>query len=279
MNFKAAAGIVFVLNVALSSGCRSSHFSTVQTNSPRSASGHFVARTLQIAGRNLRYTIYLPPGYNRATLWPVILSLHGAGECGSDGILPSQAGLGAELRSAPARFPCIVIFPQTAYPIRYWTSDFDSVLAMLDQTVIDYHGDSQRLYLTGYSLGGAGAWFLAAIHPGKFAALVPICGRIAISPDRAHDTLIHHLVTERDPYSAVAARIGHTPVWVFHGIDDPIVPVIQSQRIVSALKARGGNVRLTVYPSVGHDAWETAYADPDLPRWLLACHLSTVRRN
>ena len=270
VNIKAAAGIV--LYVALFSGCRSSHFASAQANI---APGQFLTRSVNVAGRSHRYTIYLPRGYNRQALWPVILSLHGSGECGSDGVLPSEAGLGAELRLAPDRFPCIVVFPQTTQHLRYWTGDFDQALAALHQTVQEYHGDPTRLYLTGYSLGGAGTWFLAARHPGTFAALVPVCGRIAVLPDRARDPLIHQLVTARDPYAAVAARISHTPVWVFHGEADPIIPVMESRRIVAAVKSQGGAARLTTYPGVGHGAWVPAYAEPDLPRWLLAQHLPT----
>src|SRR5215469_1209454 len=39
-------------------------------------------------------------------------------------------------------------------------------------------GDPKRTYLTGVSMGGYGSWYLASTHPGKFAAVVPICGGI-----------------------------------------------------------------------------------------------------
>lgn len=265
-----AAGAVLLLSAVLSSGCRlpaGGHRAATTT------AGQFLTRTLVVQGRSHRYTVYLPPGYTATKTWPVILSLHGSSECEADGVTPSQAGLGAELRIAPDRYPCIVIFPQTLYPYRYWTSDFGQAIAALNQTVREYHGDTHRLYLTGYSLGGSGTWFLAAEHPGKFAALVPICGRIAVKPDRARNLLIHRLVTEADPYAAVAERIGHTPVRVFHGQADPIVPVAQSRHVVAALQALGGDVQLMEYPGVGHDAWDAAYADPTLPRWLFAQRL------
>jgi predicted peptidase len=273
MHRAAAATAVLVLSVVLFSGCRSSQ--AKHTGPAVSPPGQFLSRTITVAGKRHRYRVYLPPGYNHQTEWPVILSLHGTGECGTDGTRPSEAGLGEALRATPSLYPCIVVFPQTSAHLHYWTDDFDQALATLNASAHEFGGDPHRLYLTGYSLGGSGTWFLAARHPGVFAAIAPVCGRIAVQPDRARDPLIHSLVTARDPYAAVAARIGRTPVWVFHGQDDPIVPVQQSRHITAALKAHGGNIRLTEYPGVGHTAWVNAYADPDLPRWLLSQRLPT----
>jgi len=217
-----------------------------------------------------RYTVYLPPGYVPSRLWPVIVSLHGSGECGTDGVKPSGAGIGEALRQFPERFPCIVVFPQTTHALRYWTDDQDMVLAELAQAVQQYQGDRHRLYLTGYSLGGSGTWFLAACNPGKFAAAVPICGRVAIKPSRAYNQEIHSWAVSSNPYASVALHVGRLPAWVFHGAEDPIVPVSESRIIVSALKAHGGDVRFTELPHVGHGAWVSAYADPALPKWLLS---------
>lgn len=144
------------------------------------------------------------------------------------------------------------------------------VLTELAQAVRQFRGDRQRLYLTGYSLGGAGTWFLAARNPGTFAAIAPICGRVAIKPDRAHDSTVHHWVTSRDPYELVAGRIGRLPAWIFHGATDPIVPVSESRTMAAKLRARGGEVRYTELAGVGHGVWVPAYADPALPGWLLS---------
>jgi predicted peptidase len=174
----------------------------------------------------------------------------------------------------PTRYPCLIVFPQTDSQTDYWSRDQAQVLAALAQTVRYYHGDTQRLYLTGYSLGGAGAWYLAATHPGLFAALVPISPRVAVRPDRVrHNPAMVQLATSHDPYAAVAACVSVMPIWVFHGQDDPIVPVSESRRMSAALAARHAPVRLTIYPGVGHDAWDLAYADPALPRWLFSQHL------
>ena len=80
-----------------------------------------------------------------------------------------------------------------------------------------------------------------------------------------------------DPYTATARKIGKTPVWVFHGEADPVVPVTESRQMVAALKAAGGNVRYTEYPGVKHESWDNAYAEPDLFPWLLAQKLTSAK--
>jgi predicted peptidase len=97
-------------------------------------------------------------------------------------------------------------------------------------------------------MGGTGTWALAAHCPERFAAIVPICGG-------------------RDP--AAAGRLTSVPAWAFHGADDRVVPLEQSERMIAALKQAGGDARLTVYPGVGHDAWTQTYANPRFYEWLL----------
>jgi hypothetical protein len=140
-------------------------------------------------------------------------------------------------------------------------------IAALDASVKEFHGDPQRLYLTGLSLGGYGTWEIAKNWPHKFAAVVPVCGGVfwSYAPDRWHDT---------DLPEQYARAIGRTPVWIFHGSEDPVVIPRQATLLYEALKANGGNVRFWEYAGVRHNAWDKAYADPDLPHWLLSHTLS-----
>ena len=62
----------------------------------------------------------------------------------------------------------------------------------------------------------------------------------------------------------------HLPVWAFHGAQDTAVPMAGGLEMVDAVNAAGGRVKFTVYPDVGHNAWDPAYADPMLYEWLLA---------
>ena len=65
-------------------------------------------------------------------------------------------------------------------------------------------------------------------------------------------------------------RLRRVPVWIVHGEDDEVIPVSWSKTLAQRLQACHGNVRLTIYPGVGHDAWSRTYADTSVMNWLLA---------
>jgi len=194
--------------------------------------------------------LYLPPGYGSVgRLWPCILYLHGASLRGHDIEKVTQYGLPAMLAGG-GDFPFIVISPQ-CLPDRGWT-DETSLTALLDEVCTKFNVDRKRVYLTGVSLGGRGVWYLASRCPGRFAAAAPLCGPADTS---------------------WTAGIGDTPVWVFHGMDDTVVPVDRSMAMVEALLGHGGSVRHTFYPDAGHNIVTRTYRNAELYSWFLAHEL------
>ncbi len=134
------------------------------------------------------------------------------------------------------------------------------LLALLDDITAKYAVDTNRVYLTGLSMGGYGTWDLGLAYPERFAAIVPICGG---------GQLISVILPSREKGPALKT-LG---VWAFHGGKDPVVPLEESQRMVAALKKAGvQDVKLTVYPKAGHDSWTEAYNNPELYQWLLEHH-------
>lgn len=219
----------------------------------------FLNRTVKAGNTTYRYQVYVPADWSKSKPWPVILFLHGAGERGADGLAQTQVGIGGAIRFHSDRFPAVVVMPQCRKDV--WWSDPQmeaQVLAALARTMKEFHGDPQRVYLTGLSMGGYGSYAIAAAHPGKFAAVVPICGGVVRPGGTAAG----------DAYGDVARKLGKTPVWIFHGDADPTVPVSESQKMNASIKAAGGNVRYTEYPGVKHNSWDKAYAEPDLAAWL-----------
>jgi predicted peptidase len=232
----------------------------------------FLDRTVTISGTAYHYQVFVPYGDSSKKKWPVILFLHGAGERGSDGLLQTQVGLGQAIRQDAARFPFIVVLPQCPKEKIWGEADMQALaLAALDASLREFHGDRGRVYLTGLSMGGFGAWELAARNPGRFAAIVPVCG--GVQPQKHWPQLRVTLVDElhnEDPFREVARRIASTPVWIFHGDADSLVPVEQSRHMAEALKAANANYKYTEYPGVDHNSWDKAYAEPDLVPWLLS---------
>jgi len=234
----------------------------------------FLDRTLSLHGATYKYQVFLPDNWSRKQQWPIILFLHGAGERGNDGLLQTDVGLPRAIRENRSRFPTIVVLPQCLTEV-WWTQPEmeELALAALAAATKEFKGDPKRTYLTGLSMGGFGSWDIAAKNPGKFAAVVPICGGIAMSEHfrQAHPDLAKNgYADEPKSYADVAQKIGKTPVWIFHGGSDDTVPVDGSRKMNDAVKAAGGNVRYTEYPGVGHNSWDKAYAEPELMPWLLS---------
>jgi predicted peptidase len=151
-------------------------------------------------------------------------------------------------------------------------------LKALDQIIEELNGDRKRTYLTGLSMGGYGSWAIVAKNPARFAALAIVCGGVRPPPGVNVPQPSDGLAAAADPYGTVAAKVGKTPVWVFHGGADTAVPVTESRKMVEALKSAGGNVRYNEYEGVGHNSWDRAYGEPEIFTWMLAQKLKAVRR-
>ncbi len=194
-----------------------------------------------------KYLLFLPEGYGKKQhRWPMILFLHGAGEGGDDLEKVKVHGL-PKIVEKQKDFPFIVVSPQ--YPKGdWWTHRVDVLINLLDNIVSRYNVDTERIYLTGLSMGGYGTWDLACKYPERFAAVAPICG--GGSTD-------------------VARNLVNVPVWAFHGAKDDVVFLKASQEMVDAVNKAGGNAKLTVYPDAGHNSWTKTYDNKQLYDWFL----------
>jgi predicted peptidase len=198
---------------------------------------------------SLQYLLYTPPAYTPEgdTLLPLLLFLHGGGEGGTDLEKVKTHGPPMMVDTGMV-FPFFVLSPQNPREKGLW--DEHAVARLLDSIMAEYPVDPARVYLTGLSRGGYGAWRMAMQYPGKFAALVPICGVV--------------------PGGVYASWVPDIPIWVFHGDQDDVIPVNESIGAIARLQQLGRtNVKFSIYPGVGHNSWEKAYAEPKLIPWLL----------
>ena len=202
---------------------------------------------------SLRYLLYMPKAETQpADGFPLVLFLHGGGECGNDIRKVTRHGP-PKLIEQGKQFPFIVVSPQNPSSTQFW--DDQQIIRLLDELESELPVDKSRVYLTGLSRAGYGAWRTAIQNPDRFAALVPISGGGAV------------------PY---AKKLIDLPTWVFHGAKDPVIPIVESQRMVDALREAGCNVKFTIYPEAKHDAWSAAYDNPELYKWLLEQKLAVV---
>jgi predicted peptidase len=221
----------------------------------------FQTRTLTLENESYTYKIYVPAKLQGQRNVPVLTLLHGIGQRGTGGFVPTAGATATLAKQYLEQVPAVILFPQCR-PGRFWHQpDMERmVLAQLEQTVAEFGADRQRLYLGGVSMGGFGLWHLAAQHPGKFAALISVCGG---SP-----------ILTGDRFTRLAQKVGQTPAWVFHGSADRVVPVSESRQLVEALKRVPGNrVRYSEYEGVGHNVWLQVMKESELLPWLFAQRL------
>ena len=197
------------------------------------------------------YQLFVPPGVPETSQkdgarYPLMVFLHGSGERGSDVARVKVHGP-PKLADRDPNFPFILISPLLPAEEDWDIAKLD---AILDHAMATLPVDPDRVYLTGLSRGGHATWRWAAAEPARFAAIAAVAGR-------------------GDPATACALK--DLPVWAFHGDRDDVVVPEGSFAMARAIRACGGHEsRLTIYPDLGHNAWDPAYADPALYLWLLS---------
>jgi predicted peptidase len=206
------------------------------------------------------YLLFLPNDYGKDDRkWPLIIFLHGGGESGEDVNLVKTHGPPKLVEERPGDFPFIVASPQApkyeAPNIDRW--DARLLSQFLDHLLAEFAADPDRVYLTGLSDGGFGTIRWAAREPKRFAAIVPICG---------------------GGWRYYGKHLKDVPIWMFHGDQDPGVPVRFAQELAEAIRAAGGDPKLTIYEGVGHDSWTATYNNPQLYQWLLSHKVSDRKR-
>ncbi|NIY94424.1 prolyl oligopeptidase family serine peptidase [Vibrio diazotrophicus] len=193
-----------------------------------------------------KFFVYLPKEYNeRDDKWPLIVSLHGSGERGTDLELLKKEGI-PKLIEEGADFPFVMVFPQCE-AFSAW--DPDRIKLLVEELVDSYHIDQSRLYLTGYSLGGYGTWATAIKYPELFAAIAPICGF----------ALLNDVV-----------RLSSIPVWTFNGENDEVMPYKVTEEIANIINKSGGDAKFTLYVDTGHNCWDETYRNEELYTWFMS---------
>jgi dienelactone hydrolase len=261
--------------VASASGMRTTYTIAVGRDDIRPVADKFLKLSFTDPATKVTmgYRLFVPDGYDPKQSYPLVLFLHGAGERGTDNEKQLTADLGATVWATPeeqAKHAAFVLAPQSngkPDSTTGWTSfmaddrfhPFDpqdqlvTAYHILQRVERDYSIDRKRVYLTGLSMGGFGAFALAIAHPNDFAALVSVCGG-------------------GDP--ARLAAIAKVPVWVFAAVFDPDVSVSRSVKTVQALRDAGASPRFTEYPTSAyfypspHFSWVPAYADSEMRDWM-----------
>ncbi len=199
---------------------------------------------------NFGYVKYLPKDYDEGKKYPLVIFLHGAGERGEDLDHAMRHGYMKYVREEGKEYPFIFVAPQCPAD-KYWGCYTESLLAFIDYVTETLPVDTDRIYLTGLSMGGTGTWMLAMADTNRFAAIAPICGSGIVWN---------------------GGCLAKLPIFIYHGDCDDIVPITESIGMLRAVNKNGGKAQMKICYGVGHNAWDYAYTDDSLLEWLLSQH-------
>lgn len=198
------------------------------------------------------YYLYLPPNFDPARTWPLIVFLHGYVPSITilDPWLPPE-----EVCAIAGRLGCMLLVPYGRRNTDFQGVGEVDVLTTLELVRRNYPVDERRVYVSGVSMGGMGAWNLALRHPGVFAAATPICGHTDMLrwwgwPADEVPPFKKWLIEWDNPIDLVMnARSG--AFFVQHGERDRLIPVQQSRNIVAAARELG--IPMDYYEHAGQD--------------------------
>jgi predicted peptidase len=224
--------------------------------------------------KGMPYRLLLPTDFDAARKYPLILNLHGGSGVGNDN-KSNLRNWSAKFVDASwrAKYPCIVVTPQAAGwwsvtgetmpeltealkktysepwqarfegrnypPMSIRNGPLTKAFALIDKLTEEFAVDTNRIYVLGHSMGGAGSWNAVWAAPERFAAAIPSAGGLLPWKD--------------------SAKFKHVPIWAFHGGSDPVVPTDFSREIFTRIKEVGGNMKYTELKNVKHNASQYAF--------------------
>jgi len=177
---------------------------------------------------NRRYTIAIPDGYTDEQPRALIIGLHWGGP-----VTPyiSKLYLLGLVSPALGELGAIIAAPDCT--AEHWANlnSEQVVIDLLDHFQSIYNIDSQRVLLTGYSMGGIGTWILAARHQERFPAAI--------------------IVSAKPPTDVVDVR-WEIPLYVIHSRQDEIFPLADTEAAVNHLKQKGVAIELDIVDGITH---------------------------
>jgi poly(3-hydroxybutyrate) depolymerase len=231
----------------------------------------------EVDGTLQPYALYVPPSYDPAKAWPMVVGLHGSG---SNHLLHRRRVFGLGNATGEGDYEAIrtdVSYPDVGFVVlapygRGESAGYNGiaegdVLRAMDHVQRAYHIDADRVHLTGLSMGGGGTWHVGLRYPDRFASISPVCGVVDMDlmPWAAGWGALDRELMSLTGYTRIVENAGNLQVFVFHGDEDDAVTVTASRRMMEAFSKAGlANTHYFELPGVTHFAWDFAYRDAGL---------------
>ena len=210
-------------------------------------------RELKVGDRSVTYGTLVPKTPPPEGGYPLVVGLH-YGTTQEPGLSPyfGLGYVGQLVFPALQDLNAVIVAPDA--PEASWAhpASEEAVLAIVAEVKKHHAIDARRTLVTGFSMGGQGAWFFAATHPEIFKAAIPVTA-MPITARASSRAEVQAAVKAVESGSDWATPLLRMPLYVIHSRADQTVPVGPVERAVQTLKGRGGNVTLVLIDDIPHN--------------------------
>jgi len=227
---------------------------------PAQATARIVTFRSTVDGTDQPYALYLPPAFDASHTYPLVVSLHAEETNHRVNLIqllgssrtPAEIGLSVGFNGPFPRLrgvEFLIACPFARGTMGYQGIAEQDVYDMLDDVERRYPVDRDRVYLTGISMGGGGALWLAVTRPDVWAAVAPVSAFTIPGTEE------------------LAPNALNLPIRLFHGALDPAVPAASSRDWQRRLLDASAPAEYIEYPGALHNAWDRAYRPPGVFDW------------
>ena len=190
------------------------------------------------------YWLYVPKKLSVRNKLPLVIFLHGRGECGDDGKGVLTYGFPKYI-SEGQDYDFVLIAPQL--PSATCSSGYygKNVMAIIEKVINTYPIDEERIIITGFSLGGSSTFNMLKQYPDFFAGAIPMAA-----------------ITNYDD------NLTKTPIWSFHGKNDTAVSYRDNQYVMQKIISVNPNSKFTLLENEGHTICNQVHKRNDVLNWI-----------
>lgn len=221
------------------------------------------------------FVVFTPDNYESLSEAPIVVFLHGSGERGWDPGLPLKGNAHV---FENLQLPAVIVVPQCDLNHRAFYGEMEKrALRCIDVAAEQLGASSDKLVLTGYSMGGSSCLWLAAKHPHKFHGIACIAPGITWMGEEPPP---HLPLEDKEMFEAmfvasnrpenIAKQIVNTPIWFLQGTYDEPCPIDETRDLITELRKLGAQPKVTEYEGVDHESLTMGLEEEGLFGWLLS---------
>jgi poly(3-hydroxybutyrate) depolymerase len=215
--------------------------------------------------------VYVPTIYDGRTALPLLVFMHGY-DYQIDKVNWNETMYSPAMQDLAEKNGFLVAMPYGRSNTEFMGVGEVEVLNTINHMKQLYKVDSQRVFLSGASMGGSGAYTIACHYPHLFAAVFAITGRVdyylwlGLKADQLPP--YKRIQTDTDYARYMLENLLHVPVFICHGANDPLLNVGQSRLMKRLLQELGQSVKYVEFEGGDHYIWSDSFGNPELAPWL-----------